>query len=240
MINDEVVECIRAFLFSRADPDSLEKSDRRAILTEDQITRGINRNRDDKVGRSRVREALARMECAGLGLLSREPQQPFTVHAPNAHEVREIVRLRELLECDSLKRIANSERRKARAKITLSSIQERMEKCEKKSKGKVVADDRSIAIAEEFWSLDTEFHANICIEAGNRFASIVIRLLRDRFRLFGASRNDIVSRMELVLEQHAKILKSITAKNPNPESIEKALKEHLDGAKSFLADEGDE
>jgi DNA-binding GntR family transcriptional regulator len=161
------------------------------------------------VSKTPVREALIRLQRDGL--VSIEPYRGARVLEPSADDVREIVELRELLECHIARQLAQTRPPEALAALeaTVTRGRRALEK----------ADETTLAEAL------TEFSDVLADAADNARLAEVLRGLRSVMLLIGSASMRAEGRNRRSLDEHARILRAI--RRGDPEAAAAATAHHL-------------
>lgn len=145
------------------------------------------------VSKTPVREALIRLQRDGL--VSIEPYRGARVLEPSADDVREIVELRELLECHVARRLAETQPQSAIAALAATVTRGRQ--------ALAAGDDAGVAEAL------TEFSDVLADASDNARLAEVLRSLRSVMVLIGSASMRAEGRNRRSLDEHARILNAI-------------------------------
>jgi len=173
-----------------------------------------------KTSKTPVREAMQQLEKEGF--IESFPGKGAFVSRMSFPDIREIFEIREILECEVIKRVA------ARGEFNKDEV---------------------IAIAKKFESVGHEGHRNCKghFRAGEQIHTFIFeafgnrRLLAfykgfkehvERLRLFYFSDQTRNARADQSFEEHMKILEALIAKDP--QKAEAAMREHLQNSTAFL------
>ena len=161
------------------------------------------------VSKTPVREALIRLQRDGL--VSIEPYRGARVLEPSADDIREILELRELLECHVARELARTQNREVIARLEATVTRGRRALDE--------ADEAAVADAlTEFSDVFTEASENA------RLAE-VLRSLRSVMLLIGSASMHAEGRDRRSLDEHQRILKAIRRGDPDGAAV--ATSKHL-------------
>ncbi|OPF83722.1 GntR family transcriptional regulator [Streptomyces antioxidans] len=169
------------------------------------------------VSRSPVREALLRLEEAGLVQVERN--RGFRVVLPHPREIIEIFGVRLALELPAVRRVARAG--EAELGESLRATMEDMAAA-------VDADDELL-----FFQLDQTLHDHILIAAGNSRARAIVGGLRDTMRILGMSTDDQSRSLRRVHEEHEPIVAALLA--ADAEGAVRAMRDHLSNTGLILA-----
>jgi DNA-binding GntR family transcriptional regulator len=161
------------------------------------------------VSKTPVREALIRLQRDGL--VSIEPYRGARVLEPSADDIREILELRELLECHIAAELARTRPPDALATLEATVALGR----------KALAAGEDTAVAEAL----TAFSDVFADAAGNSRLAEVLRGLRSVMLLIGSASMHAEGRNRRSLDEHARILRAI--RRGDADAAEAATRRHL-------------
>jgi DNA-binding GntR family transcriptional regulator len=161
------------------------------------------------VSKTPVREALIRLQRDGLVLI--EPYRGARVLEPSAHDIREILELRELLECHIARELARTQPQEALATLEATV-----------SRGRLALDEADeAAVADAL----TEFSDAFTNATENVRLAEVLRSLRSVMLLIGSASMHAEGRNRRSLDEHERILKAI--RRGDPDAAATATSRHL-------------
>jgi DNA-binding GntR family transcriptional regulator len=170
------------------------------------------------VSRTPVREALRRLNSEGL--IELIPGKGATVTKITIEDIREIMQVREPLECLAVKLAA-----------------ERIQPQDIKYLEDMIANwDKEINCSDQinFQSLSTKdiaFHEYIVEIAGNKRLASILNMLRDQIRRITFLTQDNKTRIETSFPQHLKILEAL--KQRDPVAAEENMRQHMQSIKEY-------
>ncbi|PRR69901.1 putative HTH-type transcriptional regulator YdfH [Moorella humiferrea] len=175
------------------------------------------------VSRTPVREALRRLNSEGL--IELIPGKGATVTKITIEDIREIMQVREPLECLAVKLAA-----------------ERIQPQDIKYLEEMIANwDKEINCTDpaqiNFQSLSTKdiaFHEYIVEIAGNKRLASILNMLRDQIRRITFLTQDNKNRIETSFPQHLKILEAL--KQRDPAAAEENMRQHMQSIKEYYYD----
>lgn len=173
------------------------------------------------VSRTPVREALRRLNSEGL--IELIPGKGATVTKITIEDIREIMQVREPLECLAVKLAA-----------------ERIQPQDIKYLEDMIANwDKEINCSDQinFQSLSTKdiaFHEYIVEIAGNKRLASILNMLRDQIRRITFLTQDNKARIETSFPQHLKILEAL--KHKDPVAAEESMRQHMQSIKEYYFD----
>ncbi|WP_406676353.1 GntR family transcriptional regulator [Moorella sp. ACPs] len=175
------------------------------------------------VSRTPVREALRRLNSEGL--IELIPGKGATVTKITIEDIREIMQVREPLECLAVKLAA-----------------ERIQPQDIKYLEDMIANwDKEINCTDpaqiNFQSLSTKdiaFHEYIVEIAGNKRLASILNMLRDQIRRITFLTQDNKTRIETSFPQHLKILEAL--KQRDPAAAEESMRKHMQSIKEYYYD----
>ncbi|WP_338817881.1 HTH-type transcriptional repressor RspR [Moorella thermoacetica] len=170
------------------------------------------------VSRTPVREALRRLNSEGL--IELIPGKGATVTKITIEDIREIMQVREPLECLAVKLAA-----------------ERIQPRDIKFLEELLADwEREINnpgnIDFQFLSAkDIAFHEHIIKVAGNKRLAYILNILRDQIHRITFLTQDNRNRIETSNPQHLRILEAL--KQRDPLGAEQSMRQHMQSIKEY-------
>lgn len=126
------------------------------------------------VSHTPIREALIAM--AGLGVIDLQPNRGAVVRRVTPREVREVCRVRRLLECEAVRRASGLLNPEELAELTAGFLS-------LQAAGEGRAHDPH-AVVEEARALDSRLHDRIAASCGNAFLAQELGRLKTLFRAF--------------------------------------------------------
>ncbi|WP_256369537.1 GntR family transcriptional regulator [Moorella sp. E306M] len=173
------------------------------------------------VSRTPVREALRRLNSEGL--IELIPGKGATVTKITIEDIREIMQVREPLECLAVKLAA-----------------ERIQPQDIKYLEDMIANwDKEINCSDQinfqsFSTKDIAFHEYIVEIAGNKRLASILNMLRDQIRRITFLTQDNKARIETSFPQHLKILEAL--KQRDPAAAEENMRQHMQSIKEYYFD----
>lgn len=169
------------------------------------------------VSRSPVREALLRLEEAGLVQVERN--RGFRIVLPHPREIVEIFGVRLALELPAVRRVCGAEP---------TELGESLRATVEEMAAAVDAGDETL-----FFHLDQALHDHILVAAGNSRARAIVGGLRDTMRILGTSTDDRSRSLRQVHQEHEPIVAAIVA--ADAEDAVRAMRAHLTNTGLILA-----
>lgn len=173
------------------------------------------------VSRTPVREALRRLNSEGL--IELIPGKGATITKITIEDIREIMQVREPLECLAVKLAA-----------------ERIQPQDIKYLEEMIANwDKEINCSDQinFQSLSTRdiaFHEYLVEIAGNKRLANILSMLRDQIRRITFLTQDNKTRIETSFPQHINILEAL--KQRDPVAAEENMRQHMQSIKEYYFD----
>ncbi|MGI9860016.1 GntR family transcriptional regulator [Moorella naiadis] len=170
------------------------------------------------VSRTPVREALRRLNSEGL--IELIPGKGATVTKITIEDIREIMQVREPLECLAVRLAA-----------------ERIQPRDIKYLEDIIANwDKEINCSDQinFQSLSTKdiaFHEYLVEIAGNKRLANILNMLRDQIRRITFLTQDNRNRIEISFPQHLKILEALRLRDPV--TAEASMRQHMQSIKEY-------
>lgn len=202
-LSDQVTERVRAMV-------------RAGELTEDSLYSVYQLADLLEVSRSPVREALLKLEAAGL--VTFERNRGFRVVLPSARQIEEIFEIRLALEPA------------AAAAAARRPVAERDLVAQRFG----VLEEAAVGLDEAtFWEADQSVHDALLQLAGNREAAAVIRQLRQKTRMIGPGTTRQTRSLSDISAEHAPIVEAVVA--GDAAAARSAMAEHLRNTGALLA-----
>lgn len=168
------------------------------------------------VSRSPVREALVKLEEAGLVRFERN--RGFRLTLPDPDQVAEIFAIRLALELPAVYRVA-----RAHSGVFAAALRAELDQA---------ADAATAGAVGPYFAHDQRVHDLILQEAGNRQSREIVTRLRDRTRLLGASTAEGVRSLEDIEREHHPIVEAVL--RGDPAAAREAMRVHLTNTGKLL------
>ncbi|MEV0032817.1 GntR family transcriptional regulator [Nocardia sp. NPDC050793] len=161
------------------------------------------------VSRTPVREALLRLEEAGL--VKFEARQGFRIVLPQPQEIAEIFAVRLALELPAVRKAAT---------LADPALAQALAEQQRLMHSAAAADDES-----SFAHHDLGLHDLILAAAGNNCSRAIVKSLRETTRLLGASTAEATRTLHDIDREHDPIITAILGRDPD--GAEAAMRAHL-------------
>ncbi|WP_258359235.1 GntR family transcriptional regulator [Moorella sulfitireducens] len=173
------------------------------------------------VSRTPVREALRRLNSEGL--IELIPGKGAMVTKITIEDIREIMQVREPLECLAVKLAAERIQ-----PLDIKYLEEMIATWEEEINSGHQINFQSLS------KKDIAFHEYIVEIAGNKRLAYILNLLRDQIRRITFLTQDNKTRIEISLPQHIKILQAL--KQRDPVAGEESMRQHMQSIKEYYFD----
>jgi DNA-binding GntR family transcriptional regulator len=173
--------------------------------------------REFKISKTPVREAFQQLEKEGF--IENMPGKGSFVSRISVKDIREIFEIREILECEAIKRVVQT-----RDPSKIEAIRKRFESSESGNGDNI----------RSYFKAGDQIHSFIFETLGNRRLSEIYGRLQDhiermRLHFFSQPRQD---RAVQSFKEHLEILDALVAQDPS--RAEKAMRNHLQNSVEYL------